>query len=151
MNLSELQMTVYLKYRLEKSNISIGDIRDIRIYAAKEKWIFQDIRAEVMEIFPTANVSSFEKTFNKKCDLVFIPFMSITDTFRYKYSALRAVLKLKPRYIGFYELSKRHLLIVKRKSLPLFFTGKMIEYVLRFLLRIKNKIPRLKTREMRQK
>jgi hypothetical protein len=144
-------MSVYLKYRLEKSNISTGDIRDICIYAAKEKWIFQDIRAELVEIFPTANVSSFEKIFNKRCDMVFIPYMSITDTLRYKYSALRAVLKLKPRYIGFYEFSKRHLLIIKRKSLPLFFTRKMIEYVLRYILRIKHKIPRLKTRETRQK
>jgi hypothetical protein len=144
-------MSIYLKYRLEKSNISPGDIRDIRIYAAKEKWIFQDIRAELLEIFPTANVSSFEEIFNTRCDMVFIPYMSVTDTPRYKYSALSGVLKLKPRYIGFYEFSKRHLLIVKRKSLPLFFIHKMIEYVLRFILRIKNKIPRLKTGETRQK
>ncbi len=143
-------MSVYLKYRLEKSDIP-GDTRDIRIYSAKEEWIFQDLRAEVLEIFPTANVSSFEEIFANRCDLVLIPYMSITDTFRYKYSALRAVLRLKPQYIGFYEFSKRHLLMVKRKSLPLFVTRKTIEYVLRFLLRIKSKIPRSKTRETRQK
>jgi len=143
-------MSVYLRYRLEKSSIP-GDTRDICIYAAKEEWIFQDLRAEVLGVFPTANVSSFEEIFDKSCDMVFIPYMSITDTLRYKYSALRAVLKLKPRYIGFYEFSKRHLLIIKRKSLPLFFTRKMFEYVLRFILRIKNKIPRLKTGETRQK
>lgn len=144
-------MTIYLKYRLEKSNISSGDIKDICIYAPKEEWVFQDIRAELAEIFSISNVSSFKDISNKRCDMAFIPYMSITDPLRYKYSALRAVLKLKPRYIGFYEFSKRHLLIVKRKSLPLFFTRKMIEYVLRFILRIKNKMPWLKTREMRQK
>lgn len=144
-------MSIYLKYRLEKSNISTGDTRDICIYSPKEKWIFRDIRAELVEIFPTANISSFEDILAKRCDLVFIPYMSITDTAGYKYSALRAVLKLKPRYIGFYEYSKRHLSIEKRKSLPLFFIRKTIEYILRFVLRIKNKIPRLKTRETRQK
>ena len=141
-------MTVYLKYRLEKSNISPGDIRDVCIYRARENWVFLDIDAELSAVFPSANVSSFEDICNKRCDMALIPYMGINDTPGYKYSALRAVLKLKPRYIGFYEYSKRHLLIIKRKSLPLFFTRKMIEYVLRF---IKNRKPRLKTREAKQK
>lgn len=144
-------MSVYLKYRLEKSNISREDIKDICIYAVKDNWIFQDIRAELEEVFPTANVSSFQDKLDKRCDLVFIPYISITDTYGSKYSALRAVLKLKPRYIGFYEFRKRHLLIIKRKWLPLYFIRKIMEYVLRFILRIKNKLPRLKTGETRPK
>jgi len=141
-------MTVYLKYRLEKSNISPVDIKDICIYCAKENWIFRDIYAELSQIFPAASVSPLEDLSAKKCDLALIPYMSINDTPRYKYSALRAVLKLKPRYIGFYEFGKRHLAIIKGKSLPLLVTRKMIEYVLRFII---NKIPRLKTRQTKQK
>lgn len=133
-------MPVYLKHRLEKSNISPGDIGDICIYSPKDNWIFRDISAELSEIFPAVKVSPFEEVSNKRCDMVFIPYMSITDTLRHKYSALRAVLKLKPRYIGFYEFSKRHLLIIKRKSLPLFFTRKLIEYALRLIINVKNKL-----------
>ena len=144
-------MTIYLKYRLEKNNISPGEVGELCIYCTKGNWVFRDIYAELAEIFPATRVSSFEDQANRRCDMVIIPYLGSSVTPAYKFSALRAVLKLKPRYIGFYEFSKRHLLIIQRKSLPLFFTRKMIEYVLRFILRIKNKLPWLKTLEKRQK
>lgn len=147
-------MSIYLKYRLEKSRIPLGDITDISIYAAKEEWIFRDLYAELANLFPTANITSFSDRLGQagdagaaRCDLALIPFMSKTDTFKYKYSAARNVLKLKPHYIGFYEFGQRHLLVVKGKSLPLFFAGKLMEYGLRRILRLKPKITRSDSRE----
>ena len=94
--------------------------------------MFQDISAEFNKILPGANVWSSDNPMNPTCDLAVIPFMLHTDTSKFKYSALRYLRRFKPRYIGFYELEKRRLVIVRRKFLPLFYLRKGLERIGRF-------------------
>jgi hypothetical protein len=131
-------MSIYLKYRLEKSGISPGDVQSICIYRAEENWIFEDLSAELRYIFPNAVIAPYDDKIKRRSrwQLVFIPFMATSDTLKFKFTALGRVLKLKPRYIGLYELSKRHLVFIKRKSLLMFFIRKINEQMLRFFLRL---------------
>lgn len=118
-------MTAYLKYRLEKSGIT--HLERVCICQTDQAWVSQDILDEIQALFPKAKIPSSGNTKQVSCELAIVPYVNPAWTLTQRWAALREVLPSRPEHIGFYELNKRHLIIVRRRELPV--------YLLRVLVR----------------
>ena len=127
-------MTIYLKHRLEKAGIT--HLESACIYQPDDRWMFKDIAAELRSLFPAASIRSSRSAAPVTCQLALIPYVQRGYTHQQRTTAVREVLPFAPDWIGFYELGRRRLVIVRRQRLFLYYARTALEQALRFAGRL---------------
>ncbi len=106
------------------------------IHRTDDRWLFEDIASEVRAVFPTASVWSSDTHERQKCQLAIIPYLDRRHTIRQKRVAAADTLPFAPEFVGFYDLSRRRLALVRRQQLPRYYTRCALEQALRFAGRV---------------
>ena len=123
-------MSVYMKYRLERSGIK--DLGRVCINHPAGGWIYRDISSEIKLLFPKSEILSTEAFEKKPCDLALIPYEKAESTVAEFHIRVKEVEPFSPAYVGFYDMKNRLLVIVKHSHLFAFYFRVVIFQVARF-------------------
>jgi hypothetical protein len=81
-----------------------------------ETWVARDIAAELRILFPEVNIWCRGEKSQSDCDLAIIPFFEDDKSYQ-RPAAIQEALAFSPVWIGFYELRRRRLVVVRRSGL----------------------------------
>jgi hypothetical protein len=106
-------MSAYLEHRLQRAGIEAP--KTVCIAASRDSWVFTDIADDLGWTYPGVRVFDPSQA-TESCTLAIVPFFRDERPKTMKQRELAAVLRLAPDYVGFFEMSKRRLVIVPRSA-----------------------------------
>jgi hypothetical protein len=132
-------MSVYLEHRLRRAGIEPP--KTVCIAASRDSWVFTDIADDFEWTFPGVRVFDPSEA-PGGCTLAIVPFFREARSETQGKHELAAVLRMAPDHVGFFEMSKRRLVIVPRSAVSKHLSRTTLERWLELAIALPGRIVR---------
>jgi hypothetical protein len=139
-------MSAYLEHRL--AHAGVGTPQAVCIATSRDSWVFADIADDLTWTYPGVRVFAPAEA-PEACTLAIVPFLGGEHPRSRRHPALAAALRTTPDHVGFFEMRKRRLVVVPRRSVSGYLVRAAAERLLGLAMDLPGRIVRGGGRRLR--